>query len=191
MAIIGSVIGIGATLLSRSDSNDAREESKQVDYSTMSPEAKAVLQGLFGAGSSLAKGVLDKDFGAIRQEMVDTGVKSAITGVLNQDIPGLKAAMGKAGAFNSTSFGIAANDALSSAVAKSFYAANAAADSRIQSELSLINPILQLLQLDKGSVKKGIDIAGGSGGGGGVNYASLGKDAGNVVGGIMGLFTGP
>ena len=192
MPFIASIVAIGTTLYAASASADnaaaQTAANKEVDYSVMSPEAKAVLQGLFGNASSLASKQLGKDYDAIRAEMVDTGIKSAITGVLNQDIPGLKATLGKAGAYNSTSYGLIGQDLLAGAAAKSYLAANQAADSRIKSELDQLNPIIALLGLDKGSVKKGVDSGGGVAGvGGGLSGAAVDKIAsnlGNIAGGV-------
>jgi len=186
--IIGGALSISGALLNRRSAQQAAETSKEVDFTTMSPEARKVLQGLFGSASNLAEGALTTDFTKLREDMVSGARRAGLVNVLNQDVPGLKAAMGKAGAYNSTAYGITVNDAIASADAKAFLAGNAAADSAINSQLTLINPILGLLNIDKGAQKKGIDAVGGGGGGAATDFRTIGRDATNIIGGITSLF---
>lgn len=200
MAFIGSIIAgaisIGGAVMARKDAKDANAQSAanqaeagRVDYTTMSPEAKKTLQGLFGSAGSLANSVLTQDFNAIRGDTTQAALKAALTTTLAQDVPGLKSAMGKAGAYNSTSYGLAVNDAISTASAKAFYASQAAANENIKSQIELINPLLALLQIDKGSQKVGKEATGIAGvTQANTDYTKLGASASNAVGGILGLF---
>lgn len=195
-SIIAGAVSIGGALLSRKDTKNANEQSAanqaeagKVDYTTMSPEAKKTLQGLFGSAGNLANSVLTQDFSAIRGDTTQAALKAALTTTLAQDVPGLKSAMGKAGAYNSTSYGLAVDDAISTASAKAFYASQAAANESIKSQIELVNPLLALLQIDKGSQKVGKEATGIAGvAQNNTDYTKLGASASNAVGGILELF---
>ena len=195
--IISGAIAIGGTVMANKNAKKANEQSAanqaeagRVDYTTMSPEAKKVLQGLFGSAGALADKTLSQDFNALRVDNTQEALKAALTDTLNSDIPGLKSAMGKAGAYNSTSFGIAANDAITSAQAKAFYASQAATNETIKTQLEMVNPLLELLNIDKGAQKVGKEVTGIANAisAGGVSDAAIGA-IGNSVGKIYDKIT--
>lgn len=195
-SIISGVVAVGGAVMANKNAKDANAQSAanqaeagRVDYTTMSPEAKKVLQGLFGSAGALADKTLSQDFNALRVDNTQEALKAALTNTLNSDIPGLKSAMGKAGAYNSTSFGIAANDAITSAQAKAFYASQAATNETIKTQLEMVNPLLALLNLDKGSQKVGKEATGIAGvTQPNIDYTKLGGSVSNAVGGVIGLF---
>lgn len=161
-AIIGGVGAIGGALINRNATNRANAqaaanaaEAQQVDWTSLSPEGRARLNSLFGKAETLAGSVFDGDFTRIRDEMTAEGMQAQITQALNSQVPVLKATMGKAGAYNSTSFALARESAVADAAAKGFVVSQSAANERIASELNVLNPLLQLLQIDKGSTQVG------------------------------------
>lgn len=165
-ATIGGALINRKTAKDNADSANAQSavnlaESKKVDYDTLSPEARKTLTGLFGDANNLASQFLTTDFKALRKDIVDDGMKAALTSTLNNDVPLLKNTMNKSGGYNSTSYALGVSDVVGSAQAKAYYASQEVANSRIASEMSLFQPIISLLQLDKGAQKKGIE-AGGS-----------------------------
>jgi hypothetical protein len=190
---ISAAATIGGALINRrsaQDANAAAKEnaaaSKEVDYTTLSPAARKTLEGLFGDASNLASQFLTTDFKKLREDTVTDGLKASLTSTLNNDVPLLKNTMNKAGGYNSTSYGLAVTDTIANAQAKAYYASQEVANSRIASEMSLFNPILQLLQVDKGAQKKGIE----SGGQAPVVQNPTITDAqiGSVVQGVGGIF---
>lgn len=196
-SIISGVVAVGGAVMANKNAKKANDQSAanqaeagRVDYTTMSPEAKKVLQGLFGSAGALADKTLSQDFNALRVDNTQEALKAALTNTLNSDIPGLKSAMGKAGAYNSTSFGIAANDAITSAQAKAFYASQAATNETIKTQLEMVNPLLALLNIDKGAQKVGKEVTGIANAisAGGVSDAAIGA-VGNSVGKIFDYFT--
>ena len=197
-AIIGGVATVGSALLGRNAANNANAQSAEnqreagrVDYTTMSPEAKKLLQSMFGSAGDLAGQALGTDYTALRKNIIDKSVEAGVQLSLNTEVPQLKAAMGKAGAYNSTSYGLAAADIVASAKAKSFYAGQAAANDAVTNQLSLINPLLALLNVDKGAQKVGKEATGIAG----VvqpktDYDKLAGSLTNGVGGILRLIQG-
>lgn len=194
-SIIGAVATVGSAVMGRNAANAANAQSAEnqreagrVDYTTMSPEAKKLLQSMFGGAGDLASQALGTDYTALRKNIIDKSVEAGVELSLNTEVPQLKAAMGKAGAYNSTSYGLAAADVVASAKAKSFYAGQAAANDAVTNQLSLINPLLALLNVDKGAQKVGKEATGIAGvQQPNTNYNQLAGALTNGVGGILGL----
>lgn len=192
-AIIGGVATVGSALIASNAADKANAQSAEnqreagrVDYTTMSPEAKKLLQSMFGGAGDLASQALGTDYTALRKNIIDKSVEAGVQLSLNTEVPQLKAAMGKAGAYNSTSYGLAAADIVASAKAKSFYAGQAAANDAVTNQLSLLNPLLALLNVDKGAQKQGKEATGVAG----VTQPNTNYDklAGGITTGVGGIF---
>lgn len=191
-AIIGAVGAVGAAALNRSTANRANTQNQanmelagKVDYTTVSPAARKLLDSLLPQAGGLASSVLGKDFGQVRQEASTGAVNAAVRAAIAENAPGLKSVMGKAGSYNSTAYEGALTAVVSDAAAKNYFAGLAAGNERVASELSTLNPLLALLGIDKGSVKVGKEATG---------VASAVSDStnnrqlvGDVLGGVSGI----
>ncbi len=91
--------------------------------------------------------------------------------------------MNQAGAYNSTAYGQASNDAITSALAKYFFEAQTVSQKDQALALEKLTPIIQLLGLDKGSVQNGKAAGGGEAFSAAGNQfaANLGSGAGAIV----------
>lgn len=166
-AIIGVAGSIGAAALNRSTANRANKQNQanmelagKVDYTTISPAARTLLDSLLPKAGGLASDVFSTDFNALRNSVTGDAVNAAVRAAIADNAPGLKSAMGKAGSYNSTAYETALTASVSDATAKNYFAGVAAANERVTSQMAQLNPLLTLLGIDKGSVKVGKEATG-------------------------------
>lgn len=191
-AIIGAVGAVGAAALNRSTANRANAQNQanmglagKVDYTTISPAARTLLDSLLPKAGGLASDVFSTDFNALRNSVTGDAVNAAVRAAIADNAPGLKSAMGKAGSYNSTAYETALTASVSDATAKNYFAGVAAANERVSSQMSQLNPLLTLLGIDKGSVKVGKEATGAAGA---VQDSTNNRQLiGDVLGGVSGI----
>lgn len=189
-SVIGGVIGLGGSLLSSKGQQRSNAANQQVDLNNMSPEGRKALEGLFGTFSDLAKsGIGDLSKSAEnRTKITNDALVAGLTTALNRDLPGLQGTMNSAGAYNSTAYGNAANDAITSSLAKFFFEAQSTAQKDDALDLEKLTPILNLLGIDKGSLQKGKAAGSGDSATGATNQFGSGLSS-NLLG-IFGALSG-
>lgn len=157
LQFLPAIISAGASLFGARSAAKAAEQSRKVDITTMSPEARTALNQALGQaglfGQNAFSQTVDDRIGAIDpQQILNLALANA-----QPNINALTNSQNQRGAYNST----AVQGLMAQAVAQATTQADIAyRENAVRTQLaaqSALDPFLKLLELDKGSVRKGTE----------------------------------